>query len=92
MQKVPRARLPVAEIKVGDQFQTGPDVTFANTTPYSSYRVLFTGTRPASTGVTFPGTGYQLSEVAIGVPEPASVALLGLGSLGLLARRRRRAA
>jgi FKBP-type peptidyl-prolyl cis-trans isomerase SlyD len=25
VQKVPRARLPVAELKVGDQFQTGPD-------------------------------------------------------------------
>jgi FKBP-type peptidyl-prolyl cis-trans isomerase SlyD len=25
VQKVPRARLPVAEMKVGDQFQTGPD-------------------------------------------------------------------
>lgn len=25
VQKVPRARLPVDEIKVGDQFQTGPD-------------------------------------------------------------------
>ena len=69
---------------------TGPDVTFANATPYSSYRVLFTSTRPAGTGVTFPGTGYQLSEVAIGVPEPASLGLLGLGSLGLLARRRGR--
>ena len=25
VQKVPRARLPVAELRVGDQFQTGPD-------------------------------------------------------------------
>jgi len=25
VQRVPRARLPVAEMKVGDQFQTGPD-------------------------------------------------------------------
>jgi FKBP-type peptidyl-prolyl cis-trans isomerase SlyD len=25
VQKVPRARLPVAELSVGDQFQTGPD-------------------------------------------------------------------
>lgn len=25
VQKVPRARLPVSEIRVGDQFQTGPD-------------------------------------------------------------------
>ena len=25
VQKVPKARLPVAEVKVGDQFQTGPD-------------------------------------------------------------------
>jgi len=25
VQKVPRARLPVAEVKVGDRFQTGPD-------------------------------------------------------------------
>ncbi len=25
VQRVPRTRLPVAEIKVGDQFQTGPD-------------------------------------------------------------------
>jgi len=25
VQKVPRARLPVADIKVGEQFQTGPD-------------------------------------------------------------------
>jgi FKBP-type peptidyl-prolyl cis-trans isomerase SlyD len=25
VQKIPKARLPVAELKVGDQFQTGPD-------------------------------------------------------------------
>ena len=25
VQRVPRARLPVAELRVGDQFQTGPD-------------------------------------------------------------------
>jgi FKBP-type peptidyl-prolyl cis-trans isomerase SlyD len=25
VQKVPRSRLPVEEVKVGDQFQTGPD-------------------------------------------------------------------
>lgn len=25
VQKVPKARLPVADVKVGDQFQTGPD-------------------------------------------------------------------
>ena len=25
VQKIPRSRLPVAELKVGDQFQTGPD-------------------------------------------------------------------
>jgi FKBP-type peptidyl-prolyl cis-trans isomerase SlyD len=25
VQKIPKARLPVAEVKVGDQFQTGPD-------------------------------------------------------------------
>ena len=69
---------------------TGPDAAalagfFFSSTPLSASSTSFTGT---------PFTGEveigSISEVGLGVPEPGSFALLGVGALGLLGRARRR--
>ncbi len=72
-----------------DRFTFGPSINFANTTAYSSYRVIITDL------VRVPGnapTNSQFSEIEFSsngvVPEPASLGLLGLGGLTLLRRRR----
>lgn len=49
-----------------------------------SYTADFEGSSPTST------TGNDIAVTAL-TPEPGSIGLLGLGALGLLARRRRRA-
>lgn len=42
-------------------------------------------------GVQFQGVNLQFKLVSAAVPEPSAMALLGLGALGLVARRRRTA-
>jgi hypothetical protein len=62
-----------------------PLVTFANSTPYDSYKIDF----PTNQGST---TSIQVAEFDLltSVPEPAASGVLVLGSLGLLRRRKER--
>ena len=70
-----------------DSFAEGVNyVHYANITPHSDGTIAFTGGFDSGdNNLAIPG--FQLSEVA--VPEPASLGILGLGVLGLVARRRR---
>lgn len=62
------------------------DVLFNNVTPYNAYRVTFPTLRD---GVR--AGAMQIAEVELLgiIPEPASLSLVAIGALGLLARRRR---
>jgi hypothetical protein len=69
----------------------------SNTAPVDS--VLWIS--PQSTNPAYPGVGYSLSQGVVGLrssasagaaaPEPGTIALLGLGVAGLIARRRKAA-
>jgi hypothetical protein len=59
----------------------GPVVSFANSTAYTSYRIIVESQRGSDNSV-------QYSEMNL-LPEPASFGLLGIASVGLLVRRRR---
>jgi len=65
----------------------GTTVTFPTSAAYSSFRVLVTGVRTDASANSFQFNEIEL--IGTTVPEPGSIALLSLGGLGLLTRRRR---
>lgn len=67
----------------------GATVNFSNGLSFTSYRVLMTSVRTPATA-----NSFQFGEVALigttAVPEPSTLALVGLGAAGLVACRLRR--
>ena len=70
------------------RFILAPAVTFANTTPYSSYRVLVQSQRGSANSVQYG----ELNLLGVAIPEPSTFVLAAAGLVGLVvaARRRRR--
>jgi hypothetical protein len=82
---------PPTPINPDTQFQQ--TILFPNTVPYISYRLTFPTLKGAGPGID-PNlaNSMQIGEIELlqnVVPEPTSLAGLGIGALGLLARRRR---
>jgi hypothetical protein len=77
---------PTAGIPINPNTQNFVDVLFNNTTSYNAYRVTFPTLRD---GVA--ANSMQIAEVELlgTIPEPASLSLVAIGAVGLLARRRR---
>lgn len=63
-------------------------VSFGSTVSGRYIEVTFTDNHVGSPGVTAGGDRVGIGEVRFAVPEPASIALLGLGGLMMLRRRR----
>jgi hypothetical protein len=79
----------VTSVAIGDPTAFGWGVTSTPTGTGSGFQATSaTSTNQGGTWSTSPGTPQQLQLVA-NTPEPTGLALLGLGSLGLLARGRR---
>ena len=64
----------------------GPEQDFANSASFTSYRMIVTSQRAVQMS-----TAYSEVQLFTAVPEPASLGLLGLMSVGLLTQRRRKA-
>jgi hypothetical protein len=70
-------------------------ISLAQNAPFTAYQYSFIVAAPTTVNLTFEGAGGDnigmlLDDVSIRVPEPASLALFGVGLLGVgLARRRR---
>jgi hypothetical protein len=67
------------------RFVLGPAVGFANTTPYTSYRVLVQTQRASANS-----TQYGELNLLSAVPEPSTIALAAAGLVGLVVAVRRR--
>jgi hypothetical protein len=77
---------PLDTDTAGNPAITNQEVTFANNSLYRSYLVLFPTVKDSAAA-----NSMQLGEVQLnGVPEPSTIALLALTTVGLAALRRRR--
>jgi hypothetical protein len=80
--------LPPAGIPVDPAVHFNQLVSFANSTPYTSYRVTFPTLRNAGTA-----NSMQIGEVellGVAIPEPSTFVLAGAGLVGLIVALRRR--
>lgn len=69
--------------------QSGTEIGASNSNTPSQFVSGLDGTVSLARVFTFQSGNFHISDLAVASPEPTSLALLGLGGLGLLIRRRR---